>query len=196
MKEDLNTTMEPSSKASSLRWRILRQSFLRRPPQDPSETSIRLISRKATHGFNLIPFHSVKNIRKGNIGSSEEPNGSESSSRDVCLCYTVPIPGTHELHLYQRVDDQAILDDFEICNRYNIDNTGLVCSWPSEDVLAYYCLTHADIFRSKRVIELGSGYGLAGLVIAAFTEASEVVISDGNPQVVDCILLIMPSHNF
>ena len=42
--------------------------------------------------------------------------------------------------------------------------------------------------RSKRVIELGSGYGLAGLVIAAITEAVEVVISDGNPQVVDCIL--------
>lgn len=40
-------------------------------------------------------------------------------------------------------------------------------------------------FRSKKVIELGSGYGLAGFVIAAVTEASEVVISDGNPQVVD-----------
>lgn len=44
--------------------------------------------------------------------------------------------------------------------------------------------------RSKKVIELGSGYGLAGLVIAMATEALEVVISDGNPQVVDCILLI------
>ena len=44
--------------------------------------------------------------------------------------------------------------------------------------------------RYKRVIELGSGYGLAGLVIAAITEASEVVISDGNPQVVDCILYL------
>lgn len=43
--------------------------------------------------------------------------------------------------------------------------------------------------RCKKVIELGSGYGFAGLVIAAATEASEVVISDGNPQVVDCILL-------
>lgn len=41
--------------------------------------------------------------------------------------------------------------------------------------------------RSKRVIELGSGYRLAGLVIAATSEASEVIISDGNPQVVDCI---------
>lgn len=48
---------------------------------------------------------------------------------------------------------------------------------------------HPNSFRSKKVIELGSGYGLAGFVIAAATEASEVVISDGNPRVVDCILL-------
>lgn len=46
-----------------------------------------------------------------------------------------------------------------------------------------------NVSRGKRVIELGSGYGLAGLVIAMVTEASEVVISDGNPLVVDCILL-------
>ncbi|XVF15921.1 hypothetical protein REPUB_Repub09cG0198200 [Reevesia pubescens] len=43
------------------------------------------------------------------------------------------------------------------------------------------------MLRSKRVIELGAGYGLAGLVIAAATEVLEVVISDGNPQVVDYI---------
>ncbi|KAF9618442.1 hypothetical protein IFM89_001165, partial [Coptis chinensis] len=59
--------------------------------------------------------------------------------------------------------------------------------WPSEDVLAYFCLSHADMFRSKRILELGAGYGLAGLVIAASTDAEEVVISDGNPQVVDYI---------
>ncbi|AQL08113.1 S-adenosyl-L-methionine-dependent methyltransferase superfamily protein [Zea mays] len=40
---------------------------------------------------------------------------------------------------------------------------------------------------SKKVLELGSGYGLAGLVIAASTNADEVVISDGNPQVAEYI---------
>ncbi|WZZ89354.1 hypothetical protein YC2023_117933 [Brassica napus] len=61
------------------------------------------------------------------------------------------------------------------------------CQWPSEEVLAYLCLSQPDCFRGKRVIELGSGYGLAGLVIAAATEASEVVVSDENPQVVNCL---------
>ncbi|AQL08118.1 S-adenosyl-L-methionine-dependent methyltransferase superfamily protein [Zea mays] len=59
--------------------------------------------------------------------------------------------------------------------------------WPSEEVLAYYCINHSDVFRSKKVLELGSGYGLAGLVIAASTNADEVVISDGNPQVAEYI---------
>lgn len=58
------------------------------------------------------------------------------------------------------------------------------------DFLNVISLLFPIIFRSKRVIELGSGYGLAGLVIAAATEASEIIISDGNPQVVNCILII------
>jgi hypothetical protein len=35
------------------------------------------------------------------------------------------------------------------------------------------------------VIELGAGYGLAGLAVAACTGASKVVLTDGNPQVLD-----------
>lgn len=29
----------------------------------------------------------------------------------------------------QRVDERAVLGDFEICNLYNVDNTGLVCKF-------------------------------------------------------------------
>ncbi|XAR57988.1 Calmodulin-lysine N-methyltransferase [Bertholletia excelsa] len=177
--------MEPGSsiKNSSLRWKILRQAFLHRtsPHRDnQSEMGIRRISRKATRGFNLIPFHVEEDI-------SLQNSNSLSKCRDICICYILPIHGSPKLRLFQRADSEDNLHDFEICNTYNIDNTGLVCSWPSEDVLAYYCLSHSNIFRSKKVIELGAGYGLGGLVIAAATEAAEVVISDGNPQVVDYI---------
>ncbi|CAN8327922.1 unnamed protein product [Cochlearia groenlandica] len=163
--------MEQTSSSSSLRWSILRQALLRRSDSQ-SQAEIKQISRKAAQGFNLIPCHVVDS-------SPESEN-----SREACVCYTF---GSTKLYLTQRVDNCSDLNDFEISNRYNIDNTGLVCQWPSEEVLAYYCKTHKDRFRDKRVIELGSGYGLAGLVIAAATEASEVVISDGNPQVVDYI---------
>ncbi|GAB4848459.1 hypothetical protein Ancab_003163 [Ancistrocladus abbreviatus] len=173
---------------SSLRWQILRQALLSRKcvaADEQSQEKIDCISRKAKNGFNLIPFKIV------NHASEEDANSSSSldcsgASKDVCFCYRLPLPSARKLFLFQR-RESANINDFEICNEHDIDNTGLVCQWPSEDVLAYYCLLHADIFRSKRVIELGSGYGLAGLVIATVTEASEVVISDGNPQVVDYI---------
>ncbi|MBA0677615.1 hypothetical protein Goari_019014, partial [Gossypium aridum] len=301
--------------ASSLRWRILSRAVLHRAknPEDESQLGMKLISRKAAKGFNLIPCQLLNH---------------DHESRDAQFCYTLPTQGCSKLVLTQRLNNNADLTDFEICNRHNIDNTGTVCKlllpieksskchlpdsrlddqqqkllsfrkgfvscalsranmpsfigeygttwgetlmspwwvavhphtaegtlgsvnqalraiaygtqasgrawetkpspedntfscwgtnsatwqndtsktspegvdppstclslssqWPSEDVLAYYCLSHADMFRSKRVIELGSGYGLAGLTIAATTEALEVVISDGNPQVVDYIL--------
>ncbi|XVF62195.1 hypothetical protein PTKIN_Ptkin08bG0197700 [Pterospermum kingtungense] len=159
---------------SKLRWGIIRRAVLHRAKNadDESQLGMTVVSRKSAKGFNLIPCQLLH---------------QDHDSRDAQLCYTLPIQGSPKLVLTQRVDSSADLSDFEICNRYNIDNTGLVCQWPSEDVLAYFCLSHADMFRSKRVIELGSGYGLAGLAIAAATEASEVVISDGNPQVVDYI---------
>ncbi|XP_024983382.1 calmodulin-lysine N-methyltransferase [Cynara cardunculus var. scolymus] len=180
--------MENSRKASSLRWRILRQALIPSTPStnsdEQSETGIKSISRKANQGFSLIPFHLVDN---GQPELEQVKPTSLLKPREACVCYTLPNHNATPLFLYQRVDTCANLDDFKICNTYDIDNTGLVCSWPSEEVLAYYCLSQLDLFRSKRVIELGSGYGLAGLLIAAVTEASEVVISDGNPQVVDYI---------
>ncbi|KAI4314744.1 hypothetical protein L6164_027621 [Bauhinia variegata] len=166
-------------KVSTLRWKILRQALLRHPcppnPDGQTQMGIKHISRRASHGFNLIPSRLLDEPQTNNcLGSG-----------DARVCYTLPVHGAPQLFLSQRVDNHAHLSDFEICNRYNIDNTGLICNWPSEEVLAYYCLSHRDLFRSKKVIELGSGYGLAGFVIAAVTEASEVVISDGNPQVVN-----------
>ncbi|WOH05335.1 hypothetical protein DCAR_0624751 [Daucus carota subsp. sativus] len=172
-------------KASTLRWTILRRALLPRShitDKHNSEIGIERVSRKTSHGFSLIPSCLIEN-RNDTSSSSSLIDSKEAA----CFCYTLPVPNAPKLFLFQRFSSFDVLGDFEICNRYDIDNTGLVCPWPSEEVLAYYCLSHAEMFRSKTVIELGSGYGLAGLVVAMATEASEVVISDGNPQVVDYI---------
>lgn len=178
-----------AEKASSLRWKLLRQALLRRPPlhssDERSQMSIKRVSRKAKRGFNLIPCQ----LANGEVEESSAASSPTRTkpSRDATLCFTLPVEEAPKLFLTQRVNNVADLSDLEFSNKHEIDNTGLMCQWPSEEVLAYFCLSHADMFRSKRVIELGSGYGLAGFVIAAITEASEVVISDGNPQVVNYI---------
>ncbi|XP_051182398.1 calmodulin-lysine N-methyltransferase [Lolium perenne] len=189
----------PSRGASnaSLRWQILRRALLARSA--PSRASdgttndqqkigdTNKISRKASRGFNLIECHvvPVSQLHKS-LGNSLNGNGVECQ-KDVYVRYKLPCGGSPELNVMYRKDDSVELNDIEASNRYNIDTTGLVCCWPSEEVLAFYCINHSDMFRSKRVLELGSGYGLAGLVIAASANANEVVISDGNPQVVGYI---------
>ncbi|KAK1325482.1 hypothetical protein QJS10_CPA01g00406 [Acorus calamus] len=174
----------PPSNAS-LRWAILRQAFLSPPPlpsntDEPSQIdALERISRKSGGGFNLIPHR----LLNGHF--SERSSGDES--RDVFVQYSLPVGRALDLTLIQRIDNCIDLNDFEISSRYDIDSTGLVCCWPSEDVLAYFCLTNSELFRGKRVLELGSGYGLAGLAIAACTDAQKVVISDGNPEVINYV---------
>ncbi|XP_077221293.1 S-adenosyl-L-methionine-dependent methyltransferases superfamily protein [Tasmannia lanceolata] len=182
-----NTSRSLPSRAS-LRWAILRKSLLplRGQPDNLYQMGMAYISRKTVHGFNLIPCQLQNGQAREELVAFLEVKDLDGL-RDAFLSYSLPIDRSPRLLLIQRVENHVDLNDFEICKKYDVDNTGLVCHWPSEEVLAYFCLTHADMFRSKRILELGSGYGLAGLTIAAGTDAFEVVISDGNPQVVDYI---------
>jgi len=81
-----------------------------------------------------------------------------NNCKDARVCYTLPIPDNPQLFLRsvlflvfnleysfkflswtlsigifysrrQRVDNHANLSDFQTCNKYNIDNTGLVCKF-------------------------------------------------------------------
>ncbi|KAG8074236.1 hypothetical protein GUJ93_ZPchr0006g43565 [Zizania palustris] len=185
---------------ASLRWRILRRALVARSASSslsPEETShdqpdksdSNKISRKTSRGFDLIECHvlPISQLTKSHGDSSNGNCNIVECHNDVYVCYKLPCQGSPKLNLVYRSEDSLELHDIEASNRYNVDTTGLVCCWPSEEILAYYCVNHSDMFRSKKVLELGSGYGLAGLAIAAGTDAGEVVISDGNPQVVGYI---------
>lgn len=64
------------------------------------------------------------------------------------------------------------------------NNTGNVCIWPAEEVMAYHCLVNKDQFSGKSVIEIGGGKSsLAGVMLALNQpSASRVLISEGDDK--------------
>eukprot|EP00047_Mylnosiga_fluctuans_P005867 m.243205 g.243205 ORF g.243205 m.243205 type:complete len:292 (-) comp14193_c0_seq1:174-1049(-) len=63
------------------------------------------------------------------------------------------------------------------------NNTGNVCVWPSEEVLAMYCLHNPEIAAGQTVCELGAGMtGLAALCVAVALSPARVHITDGNAR--------------
>lgn len=64
--------------------------------------------------------------------------------------------------------------------------TGNVCVWPSEEALAFYCMSNVDSFNRKMVLELGGGMTcLAGLLIAKYAKPHGVHLTDGNALAVE-----------
>jgi len=53
--------------------------------------------------------------------------------------------------------------------------------WDASHVMARWIVSHRGLFSAKRVLELGCGCGVAGLVAARF--AAHVTLSDAEPQV-------------
>ena len=69
-----------------------------------------------------------------------------------------------------------------------VDNTGNVCVWPAEEVLAHLCLRERRFLAGKHIVELGAGMtGLAGLAAAVGVQPApaSVTITDGNKAAVE-----------
>ena len=55
--------------------------------------------------------------------------------------------------------------------------------WPVQHLLNWYLLAHPHRFAGKRVVELGAGVGLSGLVLGEMGVAERVLITDGQDEV-------------
>lgn len=149
------------------RWKILASVIKKRCPEKDDNT----ISVRRFAGFNLFSKNVVH-------------IDNESEADYEWLDYRYGGHGTNSLaeqplFIKQRCR-QVVLEDLT-----GFDNTGNVCLWPSEEVLASYVLKHKGQFDGKAVCELGAGMtALAGIFLASSANPCKVLLTDGNE---DCV---------
>ena len=87
--------------------------------------------------------------------------------------------------------------NFTAAELMGFNNTGNICVWPSEEVLAYHILCDLQYFSGKTVLELGGGMTcLAGLMLAKYSTAAAIHVTDGNILAVDNVRYILKQNGF
>ncbi|XP_065183616.1 calmodulin-lysine N-methyltransferase-like [Sycon ciliatum] len=163
------------SSTAKERWKILGNALRGKKSAASSDVSVRRFA-----DFNLF-------------SKSPFPNDDSTSAEDdghtwVEYCWTCGESAALRIrHLTESVTAKDMI---------GFNNTGNVCVWPSEEILAHYLLTVRDVFRGKSVCELGGGMTcLAGLALSASVPLGKLLLTDGNQRSADNIACVLAANH-
>ena len=199
--------MQAEQTLASARWKILKRAVLAAKGRQtnksascqPNQASVRRFS-----SFNLFQL-TAEDEPSQQPSSLEEECGEDYSQVNKELWQSNPKRNNrrwfrYAIHLpdsegHQWVTIKHLVEQTSLEAMMGFNNTGNVCVWPSEEVMAYYCLVHGERFRGKTVCELGCGMtGLAGVMLAQTQLPAEVVLTDGNAMSVSNISDIIEAN--
>lgn len=154
------------------RWKILAQALQKSGPLSTLPTSVRRFQ-----SYGLVSAVPLQNI-------------CENGATWYEYCATV---GQSMFSVLVRHPQRS----FTAADLMGFNNTGNICVWPSEEVLAYYGLCNKNLFNCKSVLELGGGMScLAGLMVGKYTSASRVHLTDGNSFSMENVSHILDKNGF
>jgi hypothetical protein len=125
--------------------------------------------------------------RRGQSESAAREGAEEASYEWVHYGLEPICPRKGAVAVRQRSGGKVTLKDMRESFSTGVDNTGNVCLWPAEEVMAHYILKRASDFAGKNICELGAGVGLCGLAMARVLKANSLLLTDGNAQVVQTL---------
>ena len=159
---------------------MLRRAILsakRQTPTSVDETEIHTVSVRRFSSFGLFQVATCTSSCLSTSDSAQPPPISDLSALWQLYSYASSDVSPTAIEAWVKVLEPRV----SLEAMMGFDNTGNVCVWPAEEVLAYYCLEHRESFKGSNVCELGCGMtGLAGLLLACARAPTHVLLTDGN----------------
>lgn len=195
------------SSAAAERWKILKRAILAASRGSQDDIEITEASVRSFTSFELFKVTDIVEKELNGCVCRQAGAGSiwKKYSYEMVIdgCATSTNEGTKG-NSTGDVDGKSEKVSAMICllppktsleDMMGFNNTGNVCVWPSEEVLAHYCLENQEQFRGKSVCELGGGMTcLAGLMLALTAVPTQVMLTDGNTMSVENVRHILRAN--
>ena len=169
-----STAVAEQRVSPGLRWNILKQAVLNQPRE--LVYGHKSVSVRSFEGYSLFNKHFILSpLMHG--WSSLPPLSDIDCVPGRWYAYSSTLERYCELSVKVKLLTGAVSKQ----DMVGVDNTGNICVWPAEEVLAYLMLTLDSELKGLSICELGGGMtGFAGLVAAISQQPKLVLLSDGN----------------
>lgn len=159
------------------RWKILARAIKRNSKNYSDENSEKIVEDEFF--VSVRRFNTFDLVKQDQISSEDKENLLGHSKN--WYTYKLKVNSFEYMVNIHHINRPVTANDL-----MGFNYTGNVCVWPSEEALAFYCMSNVDDFNGKMVLELGGGMTcLAGLLIAKYGKPHGVHLTDGNALAVE-----------
>ena len=115
-------------------------------------------------------------------GNTNNQTQEEEASNQPVDIFAPKEEDAYEVHEYN-FDGDCEKVTIALREQKDYDVSTGMSVWKGSEILCQYSIRHLDLIRDKRVLELGAGVGLCGVVSAKVIGASSVLLTDGDHTV-------------